>query len=742
VKSSVENKIVLGFVMSVLALIGIGGLSYLTTVNLVATDEWVSHTQQVLATLESGLAILTDVETKQRGYLLTGNDVFLNDYRTAEGQVAGWTEEVGRLTEDNPEQQHRLETLKALIAHRLALLNNRITLRQEKGLDAAAAVVARGEGKEVMDQVWKTIGAIKATEEGLLVTRQRAAQDSARNSLILILTGSILASVVGLAAVMLIHRDLKKRAQAEKDLKESRNELESMLDNFPAIIFLKDLEGRYLFVNRNFEQVAGRSRDQIKGKTAFDLSPKELAEIAQGHQQTILASQSALEIEETVKYADGTRPHLAIKFPLRDTGGKIYAIGGISTDITERKKVEQMHLHFRALFESLPGSYLVLKPDFTIVAVSDAYLKATMTRRNEILGRGIFDVFPDNPDDPGATGTTNLRASLNRVLQNSVTDTMAIQKYDVRGPDGVFEERYWSPINSPVIGVDGRIEYIIHRVEDVTGFVLQKKQPAEDDTKLSTRLEQMQAEIFRSSQEVQSANEKLHEANKELEAFSYSVSHDLRAPLRHIAGFVDLLKKNYGQALDERGQRYLSIINSSAGQMGALIDDLLVFSRMSRMELRRSRVASVALLDEARNTFQTDMNGRRIDWKVASLPEVEGDASMLRQVWINLVGNAIKYTRLRDPAEIEVGYTGEENGEWVFFVRDNGVGFDMKYVDKLFGVFQRLHRADEFEGTGIGLANVRRIVSRHGGRTWAEGKVNEGATFYFSLPKTNHQPKG
>jgi len=259
---------------------------------------------------------------------------------------------------------------------------------------------------------------------------------------------------------------------------------------------------------------------------------------------------------------------------------------------------------------------------------------------------------------------------------------------------------------------------------------------------LSTRLEQMEAEVFRSTQEVQAANEQLHEANKELEAFSYSVSHDLRAPLRHIAGFVDLLKKNNGGSLDDRGRRYLSIINNSAGQMGALIDDLLVFSRMSRMELRRTKVASVSLLDEARNTFQNDMNGRHIDWQIAPLPEVEADASMLRQVWINLVGNAVKYTRHRDPAKIEVGCANDGNGEWVFFVRDNGVGFDMKYVDKLFGVFQRLHRADEFEGTGIGLANVRRIVSRHGGRTWARGEINQGATFYFSLPKTNHQPKG
>lgn len=741
-KASIENKILSGFVLSVLALISIGGLSYRTTTNLITTDNRVAHSRQVIATLESGLAILTDLETKQRGFLLTGNAQFLSDFLKAQAKVGGWTETVRKLTADNPGQQHRLDNLATLIAQRLAMLNGRIKLRQEHGLQAAAAdVSALLEGNALMDQVWSGIADMKAAEERLLSQQQNAAQTAAKRSLILILAGSLLAGVVGLAAVVMIRKDLEKRTKVEQELLESRNLFESMLDNIPAIVFLKDVAGRYLFVNRRFEQVNGRSRGEVIGKNVFEVSTDQsLAAIADGHHQKVISSQAAVEVEEAVVYPDGPHPHLAVKFPVRDATGKIYATAGISSDISERKKVEQIHLHFRALFESLPGLYLVLKPDLTIVAVSDAYLKATMTKRAEILGRGIFDVFPDNPDDPGATGVANLRASFNRVLQNTATDTMAIQKYDVRRPDGAFEERFWSPINSPVAGVNGQIEYIIHRVEDVTDFMRQK-QTAAGAGDLRARLEQMEAEIFRSSQEVQAINQKLREANQELEAFSYSVSHDLRAPLRHIAGFVDLLQKNSGQQLDDRGRRYLGIINKSAGQMGALIDDLLVFSRMNRMELRRAKVASNSLLDEAKNTFQNETAGRRIRWKITALPEVDADASMLRQVWMNLVGNAIKYTRTRDPAEIEVGCTDADNGEFVFFVRDNGVGFDMQYVNKLFGVFQRLHRSDEFEGTGIGLANVRRIVSRHGGRTWAEGKMDGGATFYFSLPKIQKQPK-
>lgn len=243
------------------------------------------------------------------------------------------------------------------------------------------------------------------------------------------------------------------------------------------------------------------------------------------------------------------------------------------------------------------------------------------------------------------------------------------------------------------------------------------------------------AEELRLERERRESEEKVKMLNRELEAFSYSVSHDLRSPLRHIDGFVDLLMKSTGDSLDEKSRRYLSIIAESAQQMGQLIDDLLVFSRMGRTEMHEKVIDMTELLQETLENLQPEMEAREIVWKLASLPKVPGDAAMLRQVFLNLIGNAIKYTRGRTPAEIEVGCT-EEPEEWVFHVRDNGAGFDMEYSDKLFGVFQRLHRPDEFEGTGIGLANVKRIITRHRGRVWATGKVGEGAAFYFSLPKT------
>ncbi len=262
-----------------------------------------------------------------------------------------------------------------------------------------------------------------------------------------------------------------------------------------------------------------------------------------------------------------------------------------------------------------------------------------------------------------------------------------------------------------------------------------------EDLALRAAMQIDHARLFRETTELNSALEKkvdertaeLQAVNRELEAFSYSVSHDLRAPLRHIHGFADLLTRHADGTMDEKGKRYLNLISESVKEMGNLIDDLLVFSRMGRAEMRKVSVDLRDTVESVIDSMRQETGGREIDWKISLLPAIEADPQMIRLVFQNLLGNAVKYTRPRKKAVISVE-SEPVDGEAVICVRDNGVGFDMQYVDNLFGVFQRLHSSSEFEGTGIGLANVRRIVQRHGGRTWAEGKVDEGAAFYFSLP--------
>ena len=253
----------------------------------------------------------------------------------------------------------------------------------------------------------------------------------------------------------------------------------------------------------------------------------------------------------------------------------------------------------------------------------------------------------------------------------------------------------------------------------------------EDQRRTQQEINTLNAEL---EHRVDERTKQLEAANKELEAFSYSVSHDLRAPLRHISGFADMLEKDVQGKLPEKSLHYLDVINSSARKMGTLIDDLLSFSRTGRAELRKSNFQMNQLLEDALLQVKNSTTDRKISWNIANLPEVFGDYNLLRLVWVNLLENAVKYSRTRKEATIRITFS-EDHQEHVFSIQDNGVGFDMQYVNKLFGVFQRLHSPTEFEGTGIGLANVRRIISRHGGRTWAEAELDRGATFYFSLPK-------
>ncbi|HYR31611.1 MAG TPA: ATP-binding protein [Gemmatimonadales bacterium] len=325
---------------------------------------------------------------------------------------------------------------------------------------------------------------------------------------------------------------------------------------------------------------------------------------------------------------------------------------------------------FRLLFEGAPGRYLVLTPDLKIVAVSEAYLRATRTQRAAIIGRDLFEAFPDDPD-------ASLHASLDRVREQRVADTT----------------------NSPVLDDNGELAYIIHRVED----------PRAD--KLRTRA--MVAE-------------------QELESFSYSVSHDLRAPLRVIDGFSLALLEDHGPSLPAEGQDLLGRVRQQAQRMAQLIEGLLQFSRLGRKPLEVAPVDLAALAQTVAQELQQANPDRAVEIKVSGVPPAMGDRGLLRQVLRNLIGNAFKFTRRRPNARIEVG-SREDNGERVYYVRDNGAGFDMRYASRLFGVFQRLHPADEFEGIGVELALVQRIINRHGGRVWGEGRVNEGATFSFTL---------
>jgi PAS domain S-box-containing protein len=379
---------------------------------------------------------------------------------------------------------------------------------------------------------------------------------------------------------------------------------------------------------------------------------------------------------------------------------------------------------FRALFESVPDLCVVLTPDLRIVAVSDAYLRAAMTTREQMLGKDIFHhVFPDNSDEVEMARCRNLRTSLQRVIDNLLQDVMTVQKYHVRRPEsegGGFEARYWSPVNTPVLGRDGELRYILHAVRDVTGFV-QEGHEVEKITELEFR--------------VHERTKQLQDTIRELESFSYSVSHDLKAPLRAIDGFSRILIEEYADKLDADGRHVLNVIRTSTLKMGNLIESLLDLARLGRKQMRLVDTDMQALVKTIFHEIRAAAPERSVELHCGPLHRVKADPVLMQQVLMNLLSNAFKFTRHRPKAVIQVGSELRQSSrEIVFWVRDNGVGFEMQYVDKLFGVFQRLHTDREFDGTGIGLAIVQRAVHRHSGRVWAESVLGEGATFYFSLP--------
>lgn len=421
-----------------------------------------------------------------------------------------------------------------------------------------------------------------------------------------------------------------------------------------------------------------------------------------------------LSRQDVVKWVDFARQVLAILLV------SVISIAGLSAVISTKQAegllLESLSAQGRAVADALARASFVplaLDDQATLRALIGSYEAV-----DNLSGIAILDAEGRALQRIGRTegkGAIMVKASIVPILAPGEAPRE-------RAPLGTVEVRMWSgrieEKARAIAFLNIAISAALTAVVSIIGFFMIRN--------LVTRMRELVGEAR--------LVEEIRQVNSELEAFSYSVAHDLRAPLRHINGFVDLLQKRGGAAIPEESRRYLNMVADSSRRMGTMIDDLLSFSRMSRAEIKKRRTAIEPLVRQVISDSAPEQQGRRIEWKIGALPEVECDPAMIQMALANLIGNALKFTRGKDPAVIEVGSRTDKPGFVTIFVKDNGAGFEMEYASKLFGVFQRLHGQHEFEGTGIGLANVRRIINRHDGETWAEGAPGQGATFYFSLP--------
>lgn len=418
-------------------------------------------------------------------------------------------------------------------------------------------------------------------------------------------------------------------------------------------------------------------------------------------------------------------------------------------------------MDFESIFRKLPGLYLILSPDLTIIEVNEAYNKATMTRRDEIIGRHLFEVFPDNPDDKDADGVANLRTSLNFVISHQMEHAMAMQKYDIARTDGSFEVRYWSPINIPVCRDDGSLYCIIHRVEDVTEFVLTEQSQQEINLQnqgLKREIQEMQVDLVKRARDIQNLNadlenkvqtrteelrqhqrilqlrnDQLEQQNKELELFTYITSHDLQEPLRTMKSFVGLLMEDFADILNDDGKIYLNYINESSSRMQELIRGLMEHSRIGH-GTKAEFVDCNELLKIVTDDLKSLIEQHHATITVHQLPYLLVFRTEFRLLFQNLLSNGIKFHKPGSRPLVEVAATELENA-YQFSISDNGIGIREEDFNRLFQIFKRLNNRSDFEGTGIGLAHCKKIVQLHEGSIWVESSPGNGSTFKFNLPK-------
>jgi PAS domain S-box-containing protein len=703
-----------GFAVSIAIMLTAAGVSWNYTNELQKAASWVSHTHQVLKEIEDIRADKASLESGQRGYLILGDERLLAPREQLKTDVRQDMEDLRRLTADNPHQKSRLDQLEPLVAQRTEFAEQLIAVRRQQGFPAAQSMLATGPGLALSADIERVLGAMRDEEESLLVTREKRAEAVSTATFLLLPVAVFLSLTILSLALFFLNTGVGEQAQTEKKLRASLRDvgdLKTALDEH-AIVATTNPQGKITYVNDKFCAISGYSREELLGQDHRIINsgfhPKEFIRdlwTTIGHGRVWHGEIKNRAKNGTFYWVDTTL------VPFLNEEGKVRQYVAIRADITERKLAEEASAQLAAIVNSSNDAIIGKNLNSIVTSWNIGAEKLFGYSAKEIVGQPITRLIP--PD----------RHEEELQIINRVRKGETVEHFDTvrAAKDGHLID----------------IAVTVSPIKDKTGKIVGASKVARDITERKRAEQEIHELNISLEKRVAERTAELELANKELEAFSYSVSHDLRAPLRAVDGFSQAVLEDYGPQLPEEGRHYLQTIRGGAQRMGVLIDDLLTFSRLSRAALQKQEVNTGKLVRHVLEDLNSQQEGRQVEIRIGHLPACQGDPALLNQVWVNLLSNALKYTRHREYTVIEIGCKLEQ-AENVYFVRDNGAGFDMRYANKLFGVFQRLHRADEFEGTGVGLAIVQRVIHRHGGRIWADAEVDRGATFYFTLKeKTN-----
>ena len=710
---------VIGFCVALAILAGMSGVSYLSLEGFVERARWVEHTQEVLRETEAVLSDLKDVETGVQGYLITGQEGLLSSYISGLASIPKHLRRVNELTAENHEQQKRIHVLEKLVEKRLQQAAQLLELANSGTLllsDPARTRVS--EGKQTMDAIRELMADMRDQEEILLVQRAKDSKRSSDLATTIIGAGTLTSISMLVIAFVFLRREIGQRARAEQAAQASATEIESLYNEAPCGHHSVDRNGTFVRINDTELAWLGYNREEVVGKKKFvDVIAPECVQTVHENFPKLVRGFDTPNLEYTMVRKDGSTFPVAVNaVPLLDAGGNYVMSRTTMFDISPlknaRTKLQETLSFLDTIVENIPSMIFVKEAKtLRFARINRAEELLIGMPREALIGKTDHELFPKEQAD-------FFVAKDREVLANE--GVVEIAEENLTTPNGTLILR------TRKIGLRdslGRPQYLLGISDDIT----EQKRAEEAIKALNASLE------VRANQ--------LEAANKELESFSYSVSHDLRAPLRAIDGFSKIFEEDYGTQVDDEGRRLLKIIRDNSQRMGMLIDDLLAFSRLGRHPLSTERVDMKSIVARSLDELRVAGEGVNTTVEIRDLPAARADPSLLKQVWINLLSNAFKYSSTRESPQITVGFLAAESSRdhVTYFVKDNGVGFDMRYYDKLFGVFQRLHRSDEFTGTGVGLAIVHRLVTRHGGRVWAEAEPEKGAMFFFSLPDGGQQ---